>query len=150
MKRWDNPSALRVTLRPELEAITLAEAQQQTRVDLEGSPPASAEDAFLLRAITTAREWVERRTGLSVVPQELLFTLAQLPPGRQPLVLPNGPVVSITALLVDGQPYTDFTVVREELRAILVPTGAWPSMIWSMRCCIAASKASSATRPMRR
>lgn len=128
MQRWDSQAALRVTVRPEGEPLTLADAQQQTRVDLEGSPPVSAEDAFLLRAIATAREWVERRTGLSILPQELLYTLAALPPGRQPLVLPAGPVISVTALQVLGQPFTDFTIVRDDLRASLVPTSVWPSV----------------------
>jgi uncharacterized phiE125 gp8 family phage protein len=124
--RWHEQMFLITTVRPTAEPITLAEARAHCRVDVAGSPATSPDDATLQAAIAAARDFVEQYTGRSLMTQSRRALFATLPPSCVPLQVPRGPVIDVQSLTIDGEPFTDFTLLRDDRVAFLVPTTAWP------------------------
>lgn len=84
--------ALKQTMAPAIEPVTLADAKAFLRVDTD------AEDAFITSLITTARLQVETALDLALIEQE--WTLAGVGPGKvAPLRLhPLAEVLSVMAI----------------------------------------------------
>ena len=78
---------LKLSIAPDIEPISLAEAKAHLRLDTD------AEDDQLARLIQSARVHVEAFTGLALIAQVWTWTLGRWPPG--PLALPLNPVAAI-------------------------------------------------------
>lgn len=121
---------------PAAEPVTLEEARLHCRVDAEGSPAQHPDDPLLDAFITTAREWAEKFTGLSLAPQTLEIALDAFPSGA--IELPRGPVTSITSISYVDEEQADQTVDAGDytLDARSVPQwaipaygGGWPAAL---------------------
>lgn len=85
------------TAQPAVEPLTLVETRAHLRLDTED------EDALLLGLIATAREHLERETGLSLITQGWRLCLDRWPDDGI-LTLAHGPVRLVTSLIVyDGE-----------------------------------------------
>jgi uncharacterized phiE125 gp8 family phage protein len=87
----------RVTIQPTSEPVTIQEIKAQLNIDL----AFNLDDNFLSSCITTARIWVEGRTGKSLMPQTRVQYMDCFPMGK--IVLSNGPVLTSD----DDDAYTD-------------------------------------------
>lgn len=109
-------AGLKQTAAPTSEQITLADAVQHLRLDLDGGSP-WPEESWLQTAIAASREAVEAYTGLLLAPQEVELGLAGFPVDwhwgdvRQPGVsLLTGPLLGVL-----GITYRDADDVEQEL-----------------------------------
>ena len=76
---------------PALEPVTTVEMKAHLRID------DVSEDAVLADYITTARETIERRTGLALINQTWLLTLDSWP-DCDIVELPRSPLVSVLSI----------------------------------------------------
>lgn len=83
--------AVRVTVAPTAEPLSLAEARQHLRRD------DYADDGLIAGLIMAAREHVEQRLGRVLCQQTLMLLLDEFP-RSQPIYLPRAPVQSITQI----------------------------------------------------
>ena len=84
-------ASLSLVTGPTLEPVTLAEAQEHCRVD------SRAEDAFLTRAIQTAREYVESVTNRALITQTWDWTLDRFPCATS-FEVPRPNLLSVTSI----------------------------------------------------
>lgn len=105
---------------PAAEPLTLAEVKAHLRLD------AGDEDDLLARLVTTAREHLERETGLCLVSQQWRLSLDRFP--REGIVpLSRSPVRAIDAVTVydaDGNPHA------VDLAGHLLDGEARPARLW--------------------
>lgn len=80
-----------VTVQPTSEPIAVLEAKAFLKVD------GTEEDTMISSMITTVREWVELRTGRSLITQTRVLNLDYFPCGDT-IELPNGKTQSITTV----------------------------------------------------
>lgn len=78
---------------PAVEPISLEEAKLHLRVDHPN------EDLLIAEMITGAREWIETYTRRSLITQTLRLWLSGFPSDNSPIILPGGPVQSITSVV---------------------------------------------------
>lgn len=95
---------VKVIAYPVAEPITIEEARQHLRVDLDNdSPPSSPDDELIMLQLAAAREWCEQYLESSIAQQTLELALDAFP--LTEIQLPMGPVVwveSITYVDIDG------------------------------------------------
>lgn len=84
-------ATLSLVTAPTLEPVTLAEAQEHCRVD------SRSEDAFLTRAIQTAREHVESETNRALITQTWDWTLDAFPRATC-IEVPRPNLLSVTSI----------------------------------------------------
>lgn len=136
--RW----AAQCTVQPTAEPISLADAKAHIRVDI------ADDDALITTLIQSAREYVEMRTGLSLMTQTWVLQLDRFPRSDRielwpavgspygAMLLPRRPVASVTGITwtddsgnvntVDPSTYlVDF--VSENPRIALHVNDSWPS-----------------------
>lgn len=85
--------------------VSLEAAKQACRIDH------TDEDAFILRLIETARDWIQPPSGFffrSIAPQTLELRLARFP--SLPVLLPGGPVTAITQVTYFDEYNTSQTI----------------------------------------
>lgn len=88
---------------PAAEPVTTNEAKLHCRIDH------AAEDAYVGGLVTTAREYIEARTGLSLVTQTWKLLYDTWPDHHRYLILGRGPVTNIDHVKytdTDGTEYT--------------------------------------------
>jgi uncharacterized phiE125 gp8 family phage protein len=83
------PLALKQTIAPFAEPISLAEVRDHLRID------GDLEDAHLSALITAAREWVEGFWGRQIIAATWKLTLDQFP---AEIVLPYPPLIGVTSI----------------------------------------------------
>lgn len=91
---------------PPFLPVTLAEVWEHLRMDPEGSPASTPLDATLLRNMATATQFVEQRTGRSLIRQQLRATFSAVPDSGKGLVLPRPPVLEVVSAGYYSDPST--------------------------------------------
>lgn len=105
---------------PQAEPLTLAEVKAHLRLD------GGDEDALLAALILTAREHLERTTGLCLIRQTWRLYLDRWPPGGM-ILIGKGPVQTIETILVfDGQGRADDITAADRL----LDGEARPARLW--------------------
>lgn len=114
---------------PTVEPVTVDEAKRTLRVDL------ADEDGEILDLIAAARSLVEERTHRRFLTQTWDYAVDVFPARRDPLVVPYGPLQSITSLTVYDDAGAASTwssanyVVDTRMvpgRVCLAPNASWP------------------------
>lgn len=100
-------------------AIELSTLRLQCRVD------ANDEDALLERYALAATIQVEKASQRVLVRRAAVLRVASLPSGRGGLNLPGGVVAEVTAMSVEGEPFTAFEVIGDS-PAKIIPGTDWP------------------------
>ncbi|KQO79428.1 head-tail connector protein [Rhizobium sp. Leaf262] len=105
---------------PQAEALTLAEVKAHLRLD------GADEDALLASLITTAREHLERQTGLCLMRQSFRLYLDAWPESGV-IQIAKGPVQAIETILVfdDAGDPTDITDTDKLLDGQARPARLW-------------------------
>jgi uncharacterized phiE125 gp8 family phage protein len=124
----------RIIAEPTVEPISLEQAYQHLRVDpIDSSDVTGRPDDDLISAlISTAREYCEEFTGLSLAVKDYEIAVNEWPDGIE---LPHPPFVSIigitisddesdAALTADDYTVDDYTYVH----ASILPAGTWPTI----------------------
>lgn len=92
---------IEVVTDPAAEPVSVAEAKQHLRVDIDD------DDALIASYVTAARQWCESFLRRALVTQTLRYTLDEWP-DRDYIVLPRPPLQSITSLVyIDDDGNTD-------------------------------------------
>lgn len=102
---------------PTVEPVTLAEVWSHLRLDPEGSPPSTEQDALLEQYIAAAREMAEARTATTLARRRRRAVFRAFPEGGlgpdawwqqyagsvawEPLALPAGPVADVVVRYYD-------------------------------------------------
>jgi len=117
--------ALKITVAPTAEPVTVGEALAHCRIDH------SDDNAMLLRLIAAARRRVETTLRRSLMPQTLRLSLDAFPAGA--ILLPRPPVTAVTTvaytdLAGDSQTLADYQLDTEREPARLLPAygDCWP------------------------
>lgn len=123
--------ALAVVTPPEIEPVTVEQARANSRID------SDAEDDLVALWIQTAREHVEQTTRRSLITQTRRLALDAFPCGRR-LLLPRGPIQSVTSITFDG-PAADAQTFSssnyrvdldsEPARIALKSSASWPAVL---------------------
>jgi uncharacterized phiE125 gp8 family phage protein len=116
-----------VVTAPTAEPVSLREAKQQCGIEFDET----YWDDRLNAWITAAREMVEGRTNRSFVNRSLKLTLPRFPIGRERIVLPRGPVRSVTTVAYTDAAGDSQTVTGSQLLdGAIYPAVAtnWPSV----------------------
>ena len=108
---------------PQAEALTLGQVKAHLRIDT------PAEDGLLQQLIATAREHLERETGLCLLRQKLRLYLDRWPKDGV-IQIVRGPVQAIDAVTVYG---SDGTPLRLSLNDHLLDGQARPARLW-LKC----------------
>lgn len=105
---------------PAAEALTLADVKAHLRLD------GTEEDTALAQLIATAREHLERETGLCLIEQKLRLYLDRWP-GDGVIQIARGPVQAIDAVTVYG---ADGTASHPSLQDHLLDGKMRPARLW--------------------
>lgn len=106
---------------PTSAAVNLTALKDQCRVT---SPE---ENALLERMALAATVAVEKEAQRVLVRREAVLRCACLPAGRGALTLPGGVVGEVTAMTIEGEPFTAFEVIGDS-PARMIPTADWPAV----------------------
>ena len=117
--------AIRVTIAPTEEPVTLQEVKEHCRIDL------NDDDLLLTGLIRAARDYCESFTGRAFVNRVLRYSLNEWPSGG--IYLPRPPTIEVLSVeyrLEDAAlPYTDFLdfdIDTTGVFAKIVPDDTWP------------------------
>lgn len=126
----------RLIVQPSIEPVTLDDAKLNSRID------SSDEDAFIVRAIRSARRQVEHRLNRALITQTWELTLDAFPASEIKIVEPSNvlSIVSVKYLDETGAeqtvPSTDYALdLGDPARFVLLAEGAtWPTTSGGANC----------------
>lgn len=112
-----------LTVPPVLEPLTLPEAKLRAGLDWADGDP---RDALMLGFLAAARGLIERRTGIGMLTQTHVVSLARYAGSGRPISLPWRPVQSVTIATLDAGLYVlDPSSVEATPARLTLVSGTW-------------------------